>query len=188
MRTRRTKLRRASLAVVWFAAAIAISARTGIENPDPDTTIYLVRHAEKQTAPPNDPPLTEAGLARAANLAGLLKPLGIKAVFTSQFLRTKETARPLAEAVGATPIVVDMISDRSAPGGIAERSIKALVERILEHRGEAILVVGHSNTLPLIIQGLGGGPVPEIPETEFDNLFVLTISEKGGVALVRRKY
>jgi len=188
MKTRNKKFQRASLAVILIAVGLAISARAGIINPAPDTTIYLVRHAEKQTAPPSDPPLTEAGRARAANLAGLLKPFGIKTILTSQFVRTKETARPLAEAVGATPIIVDMISDRSAPGGIAERSIKELAERILKHRGEAILVVGHSNTLPLIIQGLGGGPVPEIPETEFDNLFVLTISEKGGVALERRKY
>ena len=188
MKTRNKKFQRASLAVILIAVGLAISARAGIINPAPDTTIYLVRHAEKQTAPPSDPPLTEAGRARAANLAGLLKPFGIKTILTSQFVRTKETARPLAEAVGATPIIVDMISDRSAPGGIAERSIKELAERILKHRGEAILVVGHSNTLPLIIQGLGGGPVPEIPETEFDNLFALTISEKGGVALERRKY
>jgi probable phosphoglycerate mutase len=188
MKTRTHQLRRAALVVIWIAAAFAISAGAGIITPAPETTIYLVRHAEKQTTPPNDPPLTEAGLARAANLAGMLKPLGIKAVFTSQFLRTKETARPLAEAVGATPIVVDMISDRSAPGGIAGRSIKALVERILEHRGEAILVVGHSNTLPLIIQGLGGGPVPDIPETEYDNLFILTISGKDEFTIARRKY
>ena len=188
MKTRKKKIRRASLAVILIAAGFAISARAGIESPAPDTTIYLVRHAEKQTTLPSDPSLSEAGLARAVNLAGILKPLGIKTIFTSQFLRTKETARPLAEAVGATPIVVDMISDRSAPGGIAERSIKDLVERIREHRGEAILVVGHSNTLPLIIQGLGGSPVPDISETEFDNLFVLTISGKDEVTLARRKY
>jgi broad specificity phosphatase PhoE len=188
MKTRNKKFRRSSPAFVWIAAAFAFSARAGIETPAQDTTIYLVRHAEKQAAPPGDPPLTEAGLTRAANLALVLKPLGIKTIFTSPFLRTRETARPLAEAVGATPIVVDMISDRSAPGGIAERSIKELVERILDHRGEAILVVGHSNTLPLIIQGLGGGPVPSIPETEYDNLFILTISGKDEVSLVRRKY
>ncbi len=187
MRTRSPKLQKAALVFVGIAAGLAISAPAGNINPAPETTIYLVRHAEKQTTPPGDPPLTEAGRVRAASLAGLLKPLGVKTVFTSQFLRTKETARPLAEALGATPIVVEMISDRSAPGGISERSIKELAERILAHRGEAILVVGHSNTLPLIIQGLGAGPVPEIPETEYDNLFVLTISEKG-VALARRKY
>jgi broad specificity phosphatase PhoE len=171
-------------------AAIVLAAIGGLfaEQQVATTTVYLVRHAEKQAAPAGDPPLTEAGRARAAELLRIMGPLGIRTIITSQYLRTKETAGPLAAASGITPLVIPMAADRTAPGGIAPRSIKELVDRILEHKGESVLVVGHSNTLPLIIKGLGGAPVPDIPDAEYDNLFVVTISDKGEVALTKRKY
>lgn len=182
-------LRLASTALI-LTAFLAVPAALGLgAAPAADeTTVYLVRHAEKAAVPAGDPPLNEAGRARAVELARLLGPLGIKAVFTSQFLRTKETARPLAEAAGLEPVIVPMAADRSAPGGIAEGSIKELVDRILEHKGKAVLVVGHSNTLPLIIKALGAAPVPDIPDAEYDNLFVVTILEKGASALARKKF
>ncbi len=182
-------LRPASFALV-LAGFLAVPAALGLGTAPAagETTVYLVRHAEKAEVPVGDPPLTEAGRERAAGLARLLSPLGIRTIITSQYLRTKETAGPLAAAAGIAPLIVPMTADRSAPGGIAERSIKELVDRILEHKGEPILVVGHSNTLPLIIKALGGAPVPDIPDSDYDSLFVVTISDRGDIALTRKKY
>ncbi|MCX6560303.1 MAG: phosphoglycerate mutase family protein [Candidatus Aminicenantes bacterium] len=187
-RKRKRALRALSVAIPIVAIALAAAAGLWAQSQTPETTINLVRHAEKRASPPDDPPLTEAGRARAAELARLLGPLGVTTIFISQYQRTAETARPLAEALGVMPLVVAMTADRSAPGGIAETSIKELVDRILEHKGESILVVGHSNTLPLIIKGLGATPVPDIPDTEYDNLFIVTISLQGEVALARKKF
>jgi broad specificity phosphatase PhoE len=147
-----------------------------------------VRHAEKQTTPPGDPPLTSAGKVRARNLARILRQVGIKAILTSQFVRTRETARPLAEAIGVAPTVVSIEINPSDPGTVTEQSIKDFVDRILQHSGDPVLVVGHTNTIPQIIGMLGGDRTPNIPETEFDNLFIVTVYEQGKAKVIQLKY
>ena len=76
-------------------------------------TIYLVRHAERAdsgtmagTTMATDPDLSEAGRARAASLAVMLKDAGIKAIYTTEYKRTRQTAEPLAKAIGVTATVV----------------------------------------------------------------------------------
>jgi phosphohistidine phosphatase SixA len=66
------------------------------QTTEPVTTVFLLRHAERAEEPRQDPPLTEKGTARTQELARLLSTAGIKAIFTSQFARTKLTAEPLA--------------------------------------------------------------------------------------------
>jgi broad specificity phosphatase PhoE len=55
-------------------------------------------------------------------------------------------------------------------------------------RGETIFIAGHNNTVPEIIAALGGPKLPIIPETEFDNLYILTIQNNGSAKLVKLKY
>ena len=61
--------------------------------------VFVVRHAEKQSES-NEPgvPLSEAGRARANKLAALLKSAGVTAIYSTDFVRTLETAEPLARA------------------------------------------------------------------------------------------
>ena len=59
-------------------------------------TVFLIRHAEREDEPRQDPPLSKDGVARSQALARLLSTAGIKAIFTSQYTRTKQTAEPLA--------------------------------------------------------------------------------------------
>jgi broad specificity phosphatase PhoE len=166
-----------------------VPAQTSIaEAPFKVTTVFLVRHAEKQTTPPGDPPLTNNGKARARSLARILSKAGIRAIFTSQFQRTRETARPLAEAMGAVPTVVPIQPDPSDPNKVAEQSIKDVIDRIHQHSGEPVLIVGHTNTIPPVIGMLGGDLIPDIPETEFDNLFLVTVYEKDKAKVVQLKY
>ena len=53
------------------------------------TTIYLVRHAEKQSG--NDPLLTENGNKRAGTLLHTLKGKPIRHIYASHFKRTQMT-------------------------------------------------------------------------------------------------
>src|SRR5215208_3210437 len=143
------------------------------------TTVYLVRHAEKATTPPEDPPLTEAGNARSQQLARILQKAAIKAVYTSQFLRTKQTAEPLAKSLGIMPgvLLIKMSSDN--PREVSKQSIQEIVDKIHERPGEAALIVGHSNTVPEVIKMLGGDMAPAIDEKEFNDLFIVTVYDKG---------
>lgn len=182
----RTVFRVMSVLVISTAFASAMPGRA--QSSFKATTVILVRHAEKQATPPGDPPLSTEGELRAKTLAHILGSAGVKAVFTSQFIRTRDTARPLAEAVGVAPVVVSVEPDPSDRRKISERSVRNLLDGIYQHEGETILVVGHSNTLGLVISALGGGGIAEIPETEYDNLFVVTVYEKGKARVTRLKY
>ena len=150
--------------------------------------VFLVRHAEKAQEPAQDPPLTEAGRARAEALARLLSGAGVKAVYTSQFARTKLTAEPLAKLLGVPVDVVALSPKPDKPREIREQSIRELKSKIEGHAGGAVLVVGHTNSIPDLIRELGGDVVPNIPEDKFDNLYVVTVYAAGRAKVVQLKY
>ncbi len=153
---------RRSLAVIFL---FFITVSTAFAQPG-GRTIFLVRHAEKAEAPAGDPPLTAAGQKRAECLAQVLKDSGIKRIYVTDTKRTQQTAEPLAKALNIKPTVL--------PG----RDTPTLVRDLFYTAGGNALVVGHSNTIPVIIQRLQGGNVT-IGDNEFDRLFVLTITGDG---------
>lgn len=129
--------------------------------------VILSRHAERADGgsmsgtAQKDPPLSAAGEARAARLAAMLADSGIKAIFASEFKRTQDTAKPLAARLKLTV--------QTMPGS----NTAGLVARLKkEHANDVVFVVGHSDTVPAVIKALGG-PGVTIPDTEYDNLFVL---------------
>jgi phosphohistidine phosphatase SixA len=152
------------------------------------TTVFLVRHAERGQEPAQDPPLTEAGRARAEALARLLSGAGVKAVYSSQYARTKQTAEPLAKLLGVpvNPVALAVKPDR--PREVSEQSIRELRGRVEAHAGEAVLVVGHTNSVPDLIRELGGDVVPKMEEGRFDDLFVVTVYAPGRAKVVHLKY
>src|SRR5688500_9156051 len=93
-----------SLVAVALAAVAALGA--GARAPEAAFTVFLVRHAEKAAEPREDPPLTDVGRARADALARALGDSGVKAIYTSQYVRTRATAEPLAARLGLTPVVL----------------------------------------------------------------------------------
>jgi broad specificity phosphatase PhoE len=143
------------------------------------TTVYVVRHAEKADVPPADPPLTAAGEARARVLADSMKAHGIKAIITTQFLRTKATAAPTAAEFGVTPEVIPATSPQH---------IQAIAAEVRKHAGEAVLVVGHSNTVPGIIAALGAAPPAPLCDAEYDNLYIVTLTAGGAATVAREHY
>jgi broad specificity phosphatase PhoE len=141
------------------------------------TTIYAVRHAEKGSSPKDDPVLTEAGQKRAQDLAWLLRRAGVKAIYATPYLRNQQTARPLAEMLGLPVITVDATD------------IDGIVRRLKsDHPGQAVLFVGHANSLPAIVERLSGQAVMPIADNVYDNLFVITLERDGSASLKLRKY
>ena len=190
MNTFRLRLLAASCIIVLLSiAAVSIKANEPSTKDDfKATTVFLVRHAEKAAEPREDPPLLESGNTRAQELARILEPVGIKAIYTSQFLRTKQTAEPLAKHLGITAITLPIKMNPAKPKEISEQSYKDIVEKIYEHPGDAALVVGHSNTVPEVIKMLGGDVAPVIDEKNFDDLFVVTVYAKGKAKVAHLKY
>jgi broad specificity phosphatase PhoE len=143
----------------------------------PVTTVLLVRHAEKSATPPDNPALSDVGRKRAQALARILEGANIKALYATEFARTQQTVEPLAAQLGL-PVTPLSASDADA-----------LVKHILaNHRGETVLVAGHSNTVPVIIEKLRGGAVPPISDTEYDKLFVVTVYRFGKAKVVQLRY
>jgi len=147
------------------------------------TTIIVIRHAEKDTSvSATDPPLNQAGEARAALLArmfGDAKVLGrLDAIYVSPALRNRQTAAPLAAALGISETVVPA----DDPRALARQALH-------EHRGGRVLIVGHSDTVPQIVAALSGDPdIPEVGAQEYGTMYIVTVPRIGHANLLRLGY
>lgn len=146
---------------------ICITA-SGVYAQAQTTTVYLVRHAEKDLSDVNtkDPNLNGLGLQRAVDLEKILADQHIAAIFSSNYKRTLQTAAPLAQKMKLEPIIYD------------PSETKLLAEKILrEYKGKTVLIVGHSNTILPQTKALGGYPsFTEIQDTDYRNLIKVTIN------------
>ena len=102
-------------------------------------------------------------------------------MITTQLQRTRQTAQPLFEALGITPVVVNTQSD--VPKHAAE-----VAAAVRQFAGKTVLVVGHSNTVPAIVAALGGPKYPDLCEPEFDSLITLVLDAEGGARVVRTRF
>ena len=165
------RLRHTPLLLLLLAACLVPVALRG---QAPATVVYLVRHAEKADDGTSDPPLTSDGAERSRALAGLLADAGITRILSSDFKRTRDTAAPVAEALG---LEVE-IYDPRALGEVADR---------LRGSGERVLVSGHSNTTPSLVELLGGVPGGAIrEEDEYDRLYVVVMGSDGASTVLLR--
>ncbi len=173
--------RTVGLALILVLIGITAPARGQTARPsDPATVVLLVRHAEKAAQPADDPPLTQEGRHRAEALAGVVKDAHPTAIITTQLRRTVETAQPSAAATGVTPEVVAVSSTTT------QQNAAEVAAAVRKHAGETVLVVGHNNTVPLIIAALGGPKLPDICELVYDKLFVLVLGREA--RLVQSRY
>jgi len=173
-----------AFAIISFTAACASRpAPQDLPNHRGETTVYVVRHAEK--APPvagdTDMDLSASGYARADSLAVQLREAGIDAVITTQLKRTRFTASPVAARRRITPQIVPAGSSVSAHA----ESVAVAVRR---HKGARVLVVGHSNTIGPIISALGGPRIGELCDNEYANLFILTLSPAAPTRMLSARY
>lgn len=134
------------------------------------SAIYLVRHGEKASTG-KDPALTAQGQLRAQHIATTLHRTGIEAIFSTPTTRTLQTAEPLARELGLTIERYDPATPR------------ALVDKVKALQG-AVLVVGHSNTLPELVRLFGGEPGADIADNEYDRLYQLLPAPGGAVRTI----
>ncbi len=167
-----------------FLALVLAAAHGHAAAQEATTTVILVRHAERATEPRDDPGLSAEGVARATALVHALGKSGISAIYSTRYARTRATAAPLARALGLEVRLVEAAAMSGAGSDAAQ-----LAERIRrDHRGATVLIVGHSNTVPAIIDALGAGPAGTIKDDEYDNLFIVLLRSDGSARLVRAKY
>lgn len=147
----------------FFLAGLTAALLMGCTAKEPafDATYYLVRHAEKTTEKP-DPGLTQEGQQRAQDLAQRLSDVPLTAIYSSDYIRTRDTAAPIAKAQGLEVILYD------------PRDLEGFAKTLLAQKGH-ILVVGHSNTTPQLSAMLGGeAGEPIVEVTEYDRFYVLS--------------
>jgi broad specificity phosphatase PhoE len=112
--------------------------------------------------------LTPEGRQRAQALVAVGRRAGVAAAYHTQYKRSTQTAQPLASELGIPMIQVDYV-----PGEEAAHA-EALVRAILAaYAGKVVLVVGHTTTIPVILQRLGIQSPPPISESDYGNLFVI---------------
>ncbi|MEM6395844.1 MAG: phosphoglycerate mutase family protein [Bacteroidota bacterium] len=140
------------------------------------TTIILVRHAEKDYGA--DPLLTEQGSERAERLKEMTKNMDIAAVYSTDTRRTLATARPTAQFHKKR---IQIYSAQSLD------TFSALIRR--KHRGESILVVGHSNTTPALTSYLDRhNDYERFSELDYTNFWVINIPVRGKEKLLKMRY
>ena len=173
--------RRPLLAPVWLAALAAlfvVALAIWLVASASTTTIIVMRHAEKATQPAEDPPLSAVGEARAQALAQIFgeapAEFRIQGIFVSEFRRTQETVRPLANRLGV-PVIVVPATD-----------IPLVVDRARsEYRGGRVLIVGHSNTVPEIVEQLSGEKIPAMAETQYGIVYVVSLPRFSRASVTR---
>jgi len=168
--------------LVWklclpLAVAMVLACGVDAQSDGAVTTVILVRHAEKQSEG-DDPSLTAAGRERAHALVHVLGEMDIAAVYSTPYARTRETAQPLAAALGME------VTERPAQNYGPD-----MVEWIrANHVGDIVVAVSHSNTVPALIEALGASPVPTIEDHEYDDLYVVTVDAEGNATLLAMRY
>jgi broad specificity phosphatase PhoE len=170
-------------AVMFLAllAALGLAACGGAGGAKPTTTVLLVRHAEK-ASDADDSPLNEAGVQRAQALVRVAEGAGVSAIYSSQFRRNRDTARPLSERTGVN--VTEATVNLSSPGDYGKTLARTILDR---HAGRTVVVVGHANTIGATVEALTGRPA-QIEGVEYHDLFVVTVPPSGAPGLVKAQY
>lgn len=142
------------------------------------TTIILVRHAEK-VDDSSDPDLSEAGYNRAEKLAEMFDRVQFNAIYSTNFNRTRETVKPIAESNGLS---IQSYEPQNPP---------SQVEKWMEaHKDETILVSGHSNSTPAFANAILQQDHFEgnFEESDYGNILIITITGEEERKLLHLRY
>jgi broad specificity phosphatase PhoE len=163
----------------WLVLAVGYAVHERIVASAPATLVVVIRHAEKQLDAGENPVLTEAGVARAERLAQQLAnpgtAFGFERIYVSQYLRSRQTAEPLATASGVpmTPVSAEAIEE-----------LTARIRR--DDAGRRVLVVAHSDTIPDIVHSLAPATtVPVMPAAEYGTAYVIALPRSGRATVLR---
>ena len=144
--------------------------------PSEVTTYYFIRHAEKLRIDKTDqnPKLSEAGLKRADAWREIFSNVNLDAVYSTDYSRTKLTAKPTADSKNLPILLYD-------PSDMYSDSFQR------ETSGQTVLVVGHSNTTNVFAnKALGEEKYGQIDDNNNSNLYIVTvIDEKPSSVLLK---
>jgi broad specificity phosphatase PhoE len=150
------------------------------------TIVFLVRHAkaavrEGWTGGDRDRPLVDKGRKQADRLAAALRREQPVLVAASPWLRCRQTAAPLAAAMGLQVELDDRLGYDAADVAGWVRSVAA------DHPGQAVAGVSHGDLIPMYL--LQAGLLDGFPDFRTGSLFRLEVSRGrvAGVTLVDRK-
>ncbi len=127
------------------------------------STFYFIRHAEKDRSNPEDvdPELNQKGLGRAMHWAEILDDVKLDAIYSTDFERTTMTAAPAA-------VKQDLTVQYYSPDELNIEQFKA------DNLGKNVLVVGHSNTTPeLVNKMIGEDKYPAMDDFDNGSLFIV---------------
>ena len=141
------------------------------------STIFVSRHADRFGTEP-DPSLTPLGKAQAESLGRMLAEANIRHIYTTELLRTQQTAAPTAMHVGIKPVVIL----RDDFDGLIEQIRKTAQEH------ESTLVVGHRQTVPKIVKALTGQEIRPLGSGEYGRLIMITLFPDGRSSIVTLHY
>ena len=138
------------------------------------TTFILIRHAEKEMDGSKDPGLSQSGKLRSEALVSLLDKVKVDAIFSTNFKRTHNTVVPLAQAHALTILTYEGMK------------MEEVDEMLLKFNGGTIVVAGHSNTIPLMINYLTGhkDEYKTFEDSDYGNLIIVTVTHIGKEANV----
>lgn len=153
-----------AILILLTLLSLITSCATISKNNSKGTTIYLVRHAEKEKDGTPDPALTEAGHERAARLAKLIGD-DVAQVYSSDFKRTRKTAEPTAVMIEKEVSIYK------------HKELAPLVEQLKASKTNA-LVVGHSNSTPTLANLLiGSEAYSKFDESDYTNIIVIHMKD-----------
>lgn len=149
--------------LIFILIIFSLSFENSIAQTDNGITLIFIRHAEKMQNDAPDPQLTEKGILQSRHLVDVLKNVNIDAIYSTKTKRTLSTVEPISTARKLDVIVYDT-------------KTVDIMQLANVYQGQTILIVGHSNSTPKLINSLlGMDKYPPIDDNDYNNLYIVTV-------------
>ncbi len=159
--------------VLRAAVLLVLAALMGLAQ----STFFVVRHADRYGTEP-DPAITPLGKQQAEAIGALLADANIRHIYTTDLIRTQQTAAPTARRCGIKPVIVN------------QKDFDGLIRQVKEtaRPNESTLIVGHRGTVPRIVKALSGKDIPKLASGEYTRMVVVTVIPGQPSAVVTLRY
>lgn len=147
-----------------FSICLLLLSTHSYSQSEKESSVFFIRHAEKEKDGSKDPLLTKTGEKRAIYWAEVFKNIEFDLIYSTQTARTLATAIPTAKDQGLEVLFYDA------------KSID-IIELVKKNPGKKILIVGHSNSTPRLVNNLiGENKYQEIEHSNNSNLYIVNYS------------
>lgn len=169
-----TTLKIKNIALLFFAL---LPLKGIAQEADEITTVILIRHVEKVKDGSKNPDLTEEGKNRAIRFRNLFQNAEIAEIYSTNYTRTLESVRPIADKMALEVKKYDPAD-------------KNFINTILaNHKNKTILVCGHTNTVPdLVNQLIGKEKYSELNENEYGKIYIVNLSSTSIAKVIELSY